>query len=88
MWMLRRHTVTLHHEITVNNDLFDDMDGVMRSLAKKNNPWKEDLFFAMKLAPQKRSKYYTEVTPSTGMRLISAHILDPFWKLRSFSKRE
>jgi len=43
----------------------------------------EDLFFAVKCARQKLSKYYTEVTPTTGMLLITAHILDPFRKLRS-----
>jgi hypothetical protein len=48
--------------------------------------WKEDLFFAVKLARQKLSKYDAEVTPTTGMILISAHILDPFRKLRSFRK--
>jgi len=48
-------------------------------------PWKEDLFFAVKLAWQRLSKYYTEVTPPTGMLLISSHILNPFRKLQSFS---
>jgi len=86
LWMSKRHTVTLHHVITVYNDMFDHMDGVMRALAKKKTPWKEDLIFAVKLARQKLSKYYAEVTPSTGMLLISAHILDPFQKLRSFRK--
>jgi hypothetical protein len=38
----------------------------------------------VKLARQKLSKYYTEVTPTTGMLLISAHIFVPFRKLRSF----
>jgi hypothetical protein len=66
--------------------MFDHMDGVMQALAKKKTPWKEDLFFAVKLAWQKLSKYYAEVTPTTGMRLSSAHILDPFRKLRSFRK--
>jgi len=86
LWMSKRHTVTLHHIITVYNDMFDHMDGVMRALAKKKTQWKEDLFFAVKLARQKLSKYYAEVTPTTGMLLISAHILDPFRKLRSFRK--
>jgi len=86
LWMLKRHTVTLHHGITVYNDMFDHMDGVMRALAKKKTPWKEDLIFAVKLARQKLSKYYAEVTPTTGMLLISADILDPFRKLRSFRK--
>jgi hypothetical protein len=40
----------------------------------------------VKLARQKLSKYYAEVTPTTGMLLISAHILDPFRKLRLFRK--
>jgi hypothetical protein len=84
--MLKRHTVTLHYVITVYNDMFDHMDGVMRALAKKKTQWKEDLFFAVKFAWQKLSKYYTKVTPTTGMLLISAHILDPFRKLRSCRK--
>jgi len=64
------------------------MDGVMRTLAKKKTQWKEDLFFAVKLARQKLSKYYAAVTPMTGILLISAHILDPFRKLRSFRKSD
>jgi hypothetical protein len=63
--------------------MFDHMDGMMRALAKKKTPWKEDLFFAVKLAQQKLSKYHTEATPTTDMLLISATILDPFRKLRS-----
>jgi hypothetical protein len=57
------------------------MDSVMQALAKKNTQWKEDWFFAVKLARQKLSKYYAEVSPMTGMFLISLHILDPFRKL-------
>jgi len=53
-------------------------------LAEKKTQWKEDFYFAVKLARQKLSKYYAEVTPTTGMRLISADMLDPFWMLRSF----
>jgi hypothetical protein len=79
--MSKRHTVTWHHVITVYNDMFDHMDGVMRALAKKKSHWKEDWFFAVKLARQKLSKYYAEVSPMTGMLLISLHILDPFRKL-------
>jgi len=84
--MAMRHTVTLHHVITVYNEMFDRMDGVMRALAKKMTQWKEHLFFAGKLARQKLSKYYTEVTTTIGMLLISAHILDSFRKLRLFKK--
>jgi hypothetical protein len=68
--------------------MFDHMDGVMRALAKKKTPWKEDLFFAVKVAQQKLSKYYTAVTPTTGMLLICANIRDPFRKLRLFRKWE
>jgi len=84
LWMSKRHTVRLHHVITLYNDRFDHMDGVMRALAKKKTQRKEDLFFAMKLARRKLSKYYAEVTPWTGMLPISAHILDPFHKFRLF----
>jgi len=88
LWMSKRHTVTLHHVFTVYNDMFGHMDGVMRALAKKKTGWKVDLFFAVKVAWQKLFKYYAEVTPSTGMLLISAHILDSFRKLRLFRKWE
>jgi len=84
--MSKRHTVTLHHVMTVYSDIFDHMDAVMRALAKKMTQWKEDLFFAVKIARQKLSKYYAEVTPTMGMLLISAHILDSFRKLQSFRK--
>jgi hypothetical protein len=66
--------------------MFDQMDGVMRALGKKRTQWNEDLFFAVKCVRQKLSKYYTDVTPTTGMLLIMAHILDCFQKLRSFSR--
>jgi hypothetical protein len=55
-------------------------------LAKKETQWKEDLFFAVKLARQKLSKYRAEVTAATGMLLITENILDPLRKLRSFRK--
>jgi hypothetical protein len=29
LWMWKRHTVTLHHVITVYNEMFNHMDGVM-----------------------------------------------------------
>jgi hypothetical protein len=66
--------------------MFDHMDGVMRALAKKKTQWKVDFFFAVKLARQKLSNYYGQVSPSTGMHLISAQRLNPFRKLRSFRK--
>jgi len=80
LWMSRRHTVTLHHVIIVDNDKFNHLDGVMGALANKHTPWKDDLFFAEKFARQKLSKYHAEVTPTTGMLLISAYILNHFRK--------
>ena len=84
--MSKRHMVTLHPVITVYNDMIDHMDGILRPFGKKKPQWKEDLYFAVKFARQKLSKYSAEVTPTTGMLLISAHILDSFQKLRSFRK--
>jgi len=66
--------------------MFDHTDGVMRALANNQTQCAEDLFFAVKLARQKLSKYYAEVTPTTGILFISSHILDSFRMLRSFRK--
>jgi len=66
--------------------MFDHMDSVMWPMAKKKTQWKENLFFSVMLARQKLLKHYAEVTPSTGMLLILAHILNPFWMLWSFRK--
>jgi len=86
LWMLQWHNVTLSHVITVKNDMFNHMDGVMGGLAKKQIQWKEGLCFAVMFMQQKLSKSHSEVTSMTGMRLISAHILDPFQKLRLLMK--
>jgi len=86
LWVSKRHMVTLHHVITVYNDMFDHMDGVLQALAKNKTQWKEDLYFTVNFARQKLSKFYAEVTPTMGKLLISAHILDPFGKLRSLRK--
>jgi hypothetical protein len=64
--------------------MFNHMDGVMRALDKNKIQWKENLFFAVKLAQQKLFTYDAELTPKTGIRLISAHILNRFRKLQSF----
>jgi len=61
--------------------MFDHTDGIKRALAKEKSQSKEDLFIAVKLARQKLSKYLAEVTPTTGILLISAPGLDPFQKL-------
>jgi hypothetical protein len=81
--MSKRYSVTMHHVITLYNNMFDYMHGMMRTLAQHNSQWNEDLFFAVKLARQKLSKYYLEVTPKTYMVRIYPQILNPFLKLRS-----
>ena len=68
-----------HHIITVYNDMFDHTDSVMKGFATENIQWKEDLYFTVKFAQQTLSTYYSEVTPTTDMLLISGYILDPFW---------
>lgn len=85
--MSKRHTVTLRYGITVYNDRFDYMDGIMRALARKKTQWKEDLFCTMKFVQQMLCKYHAEVTPRTGILLISACILTPFRQLRLFTIR-
>jgi hypothetical protein len=62
----------------------DHIDGVMRALSQKQPEWKEDLFFAVKVVQEKLSKYIAAVNPTMGMVCISANLLDPFRKLRSF----
>jgi hypothetical protein len=66
--------------------MFDYMDGMMRAHAMLKTQWKEDLYFGMKLAWQKLSRYYTEVTLTTVMFLIAAYISYPFQILRPFRK--
>jgi len=68
--------------------MLDDMDGVMWALGKRKTRWNEDLYFTVKFARQKLSKYYAEVTPTTGLLHISARILDHFRKLRSSTKQD
>jgi len=66
--------------------MFDYMDGIMQAVATKKTAWKEALYIAVKLAWQKLSKYYAQVTPMTGKPLIVAHIVDLLSKLWSFWK--
>jgi len=44
--MSKRHTV-ISHQCTQHVDHMDDM---MRALATKKTPWKEDLYFPVKIA--------------------------------------
>jgi len=57
-------------------------------LGKKITPWNESLYFAGKVARQKLSKYYAEVTPMTSLLLKSAQIHDSFRKIKSFRKSD
>ena len=83
--MSKRHTVTLDYIITALKDMFDHMDGVMQALAKKETQLKEDIYLAVKVANQKLPKHYAEVSPTTGLLLISANIIDPCRKSRSYT---
>jgi hypothetical protein len=67
LWLSKRHTVILHHVITLYNDMFDHMDCMMGALAMKKPQLTEDLCFAVKFARQKLNKYYTEVTSTAGI---------------------
>jgi len=84
LWISKQHTGTLHHVITVYNDISDHMHGMMRALAINKTQWMEDLYFAVKVARQNMSKYHAKLTAPTGLHLISAHILHRFRKVRSF----
>jgi len=85
LWMLKCHTCTLHHDITVYNDMFDYLDGVMRALAKKKTQCKEDLYFAGTFARQKPLIKYAEVSPMMVMLLITAPTVNPLQKLQLFT---
>jgi len=54
--------------------MLNHMDGVMWDLPEKKTQWEVDLFLAVKLFRQKLSKYYSEVTPTIGIGIISAHM--------------
>ena len=83
---VERHTVTLHNIMTVYNDMFDHMDGVMRPLAKQKTQWREDVHLTVMVPRPELSKYCAEVIPTPSLLLISAPILDSCWKLRSCRK--
>jgi len=76
----------MHHAITVYNDMFNFIDGIIRALAKKTTQRKEDSYFPLNFARQKLSKYHAAVAPTTDMHLISAQTHYPSRKLRSFRK--
>jgi len=54
--MSNRHTVTLHDIISLSNDMNDNMDGIIRWLAKKMTQSKEHLYFTVKIVRQNVSK--------------------------------
>jgi len=84
LWMSKRKTITLHRVIGIYNAIFDHLDGVLKALAKKRLQWKRDIHRAVRSARAKLRKYYTKVTPETGLILILATMLDPFRKLQTF----
>jgi hypothetical protein len=84
LWMSKRHTITLHRVITIYNDMFDHMESVLKALAKKQTQWKRDIHSAVQASRRKLRKYYSNVSPESGLLLILAAILDPYRKLRTF----
>jgi hypothetical protein len=86
LWMSKSHTVSLHHVIIMYNDLINPMEGMTRAMTERKTQWKEYLYFPLKIAHQKHSESYAEVTPMSSQHLISGHIDDPVWMLRSFRK--
>jgi len=88
VWMSKWHTITLPNVFTDYNDIFDHMDDVMRALAKNKTQWKEDLFVSVIFVWLKLFQYHTEVTPTTGLVLISVDIIYLFRKLRWFRKQD
>jgi hypothetical protein len=59
LWMFsmsKWHMVTRPHIITVYNEMFDYVVGVIQALATKKTQWMEDLFFAVTFVWQKLSK--------------------------------
>jgi len=68
--MLKKHTGTGYHIITVYNDMLQHMAGDMGALAKNKTQWKQDLYFVVKFAWQKLCNIYAEVNPMTCLHLI------------------
>jgi len=84
--MSTRYTLTPHCNITLWDDMYDHIDGIMWALPKWNTWCREHLYFTIMYMWQKLSKYYADVTSNTSMIHISANIVDPFQKLQSFWK--
>jgi hypothetical protein len=87
LWMSKWHKGTLYYDTTIYNSMLHDMDRVMRLLAKNMTQWKEDIYSAVKVAWQKLSKLYAEVTTTPGVLLIATLILDSSWLLWLLRKR-
>jgi hypothetical protein len=81
LWMSKWHKGTLYYDTTIYNGMLHNMDRVMRLLAKNMTQWKEDLYSTVKVARQKLSKLYAEVTTIPGVLPIATLILDSSWLL-------
>jgi hypothetical protein len=64
----------------------DQIDVVLSSSADDKMQSKEDIFFAMQCARDILYKFFTPVTPSMGLHLISTHMLNPFHNSGLFRK--
>jgi len=88
LWMSKQHTVTLYHVRNATNVMFNHLDGILWALGQQKK-CKEELYFAVKFACQKLSKWYIDVSPMMGIHLISANILDSFqmfWLCRKWDE--
>ena len=84
LWMSKRHTITLHRVISIYNEMFDHLEGAMRSFKGKCTAWKVDVRRTVRASHKKLQCYYSEVTPESGLLLILAALLDPFRKTKTF----
>jgi len=78
LWISKRHIVTLHHIIKVNNNRFKYMDGDMPVMANMKTQWKQGWFITEMLAEHKMSKYYAEATTTTAMLFVFTRIVYSF----------
>jgi len=76
--MSKSHTVTQHHVFGVYNYMLNCIDAILPTVANKKTQLKDDLYFTVKFAQQTLSQFYAEVTPITGMHIISAQIMNAF----------
>jgi len=79
LWMSKWHTVTQHHVINVENDMFNHLDGIMQALAMMISQWKED--FTLQWSLCYRSG------PNTKLKLLQWRVCSLFQYTSSILSR-